>query len=222
MKRIKLPASYLLVTAALGGSLAFSGCSMNDQQPAQQDAPGLSNQQVVEQEEPEKEPEVQAITYDFAGINLDIPEYWKADSEVSETGSSLVFRSEDQRSTLLVTRGTIPQFMTVKAQGDTIVEATEEEIAENYIGISVMSDEQEQTIGDIEAVNSGDSSYYRQTFRGTANFVSTGEIKAAQRNALILLNDGSEYLQISVYCPEEEDGYLADADSLMASIIGQL
>lgn len=213
MKLLQTTRGSMVAIIALGGCLAFSGCVSNNTP---------STQQSSSQEAPAEEQEPQTVAYEFTGISLEIPEYWKADSDASETESQLVFHSEDKRSTLLITREAIPQFMTIKAQGDSIVEATDEEVAESYIGISVMDSEKEQTVGEIEVVSSGDSSYMRKTFRGTANLANEGEMKAAQRNALVLLGDRSDYLRISVFCPEEEDARLSDADTLMTSVVNQV
>lgn len=214
MKLLKTMRASTLATIALGSCLVFTGCN-SDNPP--------STEHTSSQEAPVDEPMIQSIEYDFAGFTLAIPEYWNADAVASETNSRIIFHhSEDQRCTLLITRETIPQFMTIKAQGNDFVEASDEEIAESYIGISVMDDEQEQTISDIETINVGDSSYMRKTFHGTANLANSGATKVAQRNALILLGDKSEYLQATVFCPEENEGYLSDADELMAAITEQI
>lgn len=212
MSSLKMLKGTICIVAALGSCLAFSGCASDGAA-----APEQNNLQ----EAPAEESEPKTVSYDFAGINLEIPDYWKADTEASTANDTLVFRTQDSKSTLIVMLDEIPQFMTVKAEGDSIVEATDEEIAESYF-FSFMSDDHEQTIGDIEVVESGGSSYMRKTFRGTVDLVDAGETEAAQRSAIVLMNENSSYIEVTILCPEGEDEYLADADDLMSSIVSQL
>ena len=192
--------------------VALSGCATG--------APTASTGAQDRKSEASK-PQQKTVSYDFGDLALDVPDYWKADTEMSEAGTTLIFRSEDKDAALSIRKDDIPQFMTVKAQGDDIVPASDEEIADGYF-FTIMDENQEQTVGEMESVDCGDYSYWRKTYRGTANINEVGEIKTAQRTAVVLLNDNSSSIQILVYCPEDQDERLNDVDALMESIIDQL
>lgn len=222
MKSIKTITGFSLVAVVLGGCLVLSGCSSSPAPDAEQNSmQETSAEEAPSTEAPEEEPGPATTSYDFSGLSLAIPEYWVADTNMSEAGSSLVFRTKDKGSTLHVMLDDIPQFMTVKSEGGRTVEATNEEIADEYLSISVMDSDYEQAVGDLETIGSDGSSYMRKTFYGTID-KEEGGVKSAQRNALVLLNDSSSYIEVTVFCPENEDEYLSDVDMLMSSIVSQL
>lgn len=215
MKSIKTMRGPILAAVVLGGCLTFSGCASGDASAPDQ---GASQ----ETETKAEDPDVHTTSYTLSGYDIEIPDYWKADTETSEAGSTLVFRLEDGNGTLSIIKDDIPEIMTVKVQGNDIVEASDEEIADNYISIPLVSSEREQTVGDLEVVECGDSSYMRRTFRGTVDFVDGGETLAAQRSAIVLLDNNSSCIRVTVLCPEEKDDCLEDADELMRSIVNQI
>lgn len=197
---------------AVASCIALSGCT------AQSPAPTNHDQ---EEKTEEAKSEQNTVSYDFGAFTLDIPDYWQADTEMSEAGTTLVFRSEAKDAALRIAKEEIPQFMTVKPQGDDIVPATDEEIADGYF-FTMMDEGKEQAVGETESVDYGGYSYWRKTYRGTATIDKVGEMQAAQSTAVILLNNNSSSIQIMVYCPEDQDERLDDVDALMESIIEQL
>lgn len=209
-----LKRALVCIVIATVTALALSGCSSAN--------PASTEQQEAESQAQTSTTKTETVSYDLSGISLSIPEYWKADTEMSEAGTQLIFRLENGEGTLSVEKDSIPQYMTVKTQGSSVVEATNEEIAESYTSISIMSDDHEQTVGEMETIGSGEIPYMRQTFHGTAKLKDVGEIDAVQRNAIVLFDDNASCIKIIAFCPAEQDSLLDDVDALMESIVSQL